>query len=334
MPNVKALVLLSGGMDSMLAARVLMDLGIAVSGVCFISNFFNADKARTAAKNLGIELKVVDLRDEILALVKNPPSGYGKNLNPCVDCHALMIKTAGKIAKSEGFDFVATGEVLGQRPFSQNRNSLDKVRMLSGVEILRPLSAKLLDETEAEKSGLVRRGRLLDIEGRTRERQMELAKKYGLKEYPSPAGGCLLTDPGMSERLGKMLDYWPECTTEDAEILKFGRVFWLEEKGGGEVLVIIGRHAEDNAALEKLRQKGDYFLELIDINGPVALLRGLSEIETADLKIAVPEKLAMGELKLGEKKSGEEILKIAALLTGYYAVKARGKEVGVKIVRI
>ena len=191
MSKIKALVLFSGGLDSILAVKMLQAQKIAVTAVCFESNFYDAKKAEEEAKKLDIDLKVVDIQKEMLALVKNPFSGYGKNLNPCIDCHSLMIKKAGAIAKSDGFDFVATGEVLGQRPFSQNKQALEKVKDLSGVEVLRPLSAKLLNETEIEKNKILIRGLLGRIQGRTREGQIELARKYKLKDYPLPAGGCL-----------------------------------------------------------------------------------------------------------------------------------------------
>ena len=246
--KTKAIVLMSGGLDSMLAAKLLLAQGIEVTGVCFESNFYGCARAKKAAEQIGIELKVVDISKEMLELVKNPPSGYGKHLNPCLDCHALMARMAGGLTSPQssslnefgtgssqgegavGYDVIATGEVLGQRPFSQTRPSLQRVEKLAGREILRPLSAKLLPETEAEKNGLVNRGKLLDIRGRNRERQMELAKKFKIKEYPNPAGGCLLTDEIFCERLMKMLDYWPECTPCDVELLRWGRVLWLRTR--------------------------------------------------------------------------------------------------------
>ncbi len=322
----------------MLAAKLLAEQGISVEGVCFISNFFNAEKAIRAADILGIELKVVDISEEELALVKNPPSGHGKRLNPCIDCHALMVSKAAGIADKNGFAIVATGEVLGQRPFSQNKDALARVSELAGTEILRPLSAKLLPETSYEREGLVRRGQLLDIRGRSRERQMELAAKFGLKGYSSPAGGCLLTDPEFSVRLSKMIEAWPDSGRDDAELLKYGRIFWLKEKiaknTAREILLVIGRHKQDNANLEKLARKGDIMVELKEETGPTSLIRGL---ETGDagpvLETDIPGKIMMSKPKLNEPKTAAEIIDIAALLTGFYAVKARGKrvKVGVKI---
>ncbi|MDP3043195.1 MAG: tRNA 4-thiouridine(8) synthase ThiI [bacterium] len=360
MKTIKALVLFSGGLDSMLAVKILQKQNIEVGGACFKSNFFGCEKAREPAEFLGIKLFEIDISEEILELVKNPPSGYGKHLNPCVDCHALMVKKASEFLQKGStaprsamrgdygagiYDFIATGEVLGQRPFSQNKDALKRVEKLAGVEILRPLSAKLLPETEIEKQGLVVRGKLLDIQGRTRERQMELAEKYNLKYYSAPAGGCLLTDPEFSQRLLVMLDNWPECDANDVELLKYGRVFWFKTRmdtnkkrippGGTNhewVLAVVGRNKEDNENLEKLAKKGDVMLELEEIMGPLTLVRNYKLQITNDFEIEIPEKLKMSELKMGEEKSEEEILQIAALLTGYYATKARGQKVKIKII--
>lgn len=335
MKKVKALVLFSGGLDSMLAVKILQDQGIEVEGVCFESNFFNAAKARKLAQEINIRLKIKDISRNMLELVKNPPSGYGKHLNPCLDCHSLMIREAGKIKAREKYDFIATGEVLGQRPFSQNRQALERVSKLSGTEVLRPLSAKLLPETSYEKKEIVRRGRLYRIQGRRREEQMELARKYNVEKYSSPAGGCLLTDPDFSERLIKLLDNWPDCSTNDAALLKRGRVFWLKDKKQEKILIIIGRHQEDNEELEKLARGNDIMLELKEINGPISIIRGANftaaDSQSFSLKIDVPKKLKLSELKLGQAKERQEILNISALLTGYYATKARGRNVELRI---
>ena len=338
MPQTKALVLFSGGLDSILAVKMLQAQKIAITAICFTSNFYNAEKAKENAEKLDIDLKVVDIQEEMLNLVKNPFSGYGKNLNPCIDCHSLMIKKAGKVAKDEGFDFVATGEVLGQRPFSQNKKALEKVKDLSGVEVLRPLSAKLLDETEIEKNKILTRGLLGRIQGRTREAQIELARKYKLKDYPLPAGGCLLTDPNFSERLGKMLEYWPKCECGDVELLKYGRAFWLNylssKKENNKILIIVGRHKDDNEALKRLAKKGDFMVELKDINGPVTLMRlkGNSGNQNfQNLKINIPDKLNLVKINLNFRGDLNSIIKIAGKLTGIYAVKARGRELDIII---
>ena len=341
MPKTKALVLFSGGLDSILAVKMLQAQKIAVTAVCFTSNFYDAKKAKEEAKKLDIDLKAIDIQKEMLALVKNPFSGYGKNLNPCIDCHSLMIKKAGEVAKKQGFDFVATGEVLGQRPFSQNKQALEKVQDLSGVEVLRPLSAKLLDETEIEKNRILIRGLLGRIQGRTRETQIELARKYKLKDYPLPAGGCLLTDSGFSERLGKMLEYWTECECKDVALLKYGRVFWVnylsDKKEKKKILIIVGRNKDDNEALKRLAKQGDFMVELKDINGPITLIRlkeNLEEFDFQDLKISIPNKLNLAKINLDICNNLNNIIKIAGKLAGIYATKARGREVDIIIKKI
>ncbi len=334
MQKNKALVLLSGGLDSMLAIKILEAQGALVEGLCFESNFYNCDKAREASEILNIKLHTIDISKEMLELVKNPPHGYGKNMNPCIDCHGRMFKRAGEFARENNFNFIASGEVLGQRPFSQNKGSLGEVRKISGFEVLRPLSAKLLDETEIEKKGLIKRHKLLDIKGRARDRQMSLAKKYKINKYPSPAGGCLLTDPDFSERLMKMLDYWSECNINDVELLKNGRIFWLKTTKE-KILLVVGRHEEDNNNLEKLAKKNDVVIKLVDnVPGPVTILRIRnhgSEIRNKDIELDIPKELKKSELKMGEVKNIDEILDIASLLTGWYATKTRGIKVSIKL---
>lgn len=336
MKKVKALVLFSGGLDSILAAKILQAQGIEVVGLCFSSNFYNAQKAIESAENLGIKLIIEDISVDMLELVKNPPHGYGRNMNPCIDCHAMMIQKAGETARAKSFDFIATGEVLGQRPFSQNREALGKVQELAGTEILRPLCAKLLPETEIEKSGLVIRGKLKDIQGRTRERQFELAKKYKIESFPSPSGGCLLTDPGFSERLIAILDKWSDVHKNDIELLKYGRIFWLKRKNNNFVLLVIGRNHEDNENLKKLAKRGDIMVELKEENGPTSIIRSRDEIDFSDqeLELFIKNDLKKSSLGLNQEKSDDEIINISAALTGHYAVKARSKKEIFKIIKI
>ncbi|MDO8667727.1 MAG: 7-cyano-7-deazaguanine synthase [bacterium] len=334
---VKALVLLSGGLDSMLAAKILMEQGIEVTGLSFKSNFFGTTKAKKVAEQLGIKLIEVDFSAEHFIMVKNPKHGYGKNMNPCIDCHAMMLKKAKEIMDREGFDFVATGEVLGERPMSQNAEALKTVEKESGLagRLIRPLSAKLLAESGLEKSGKVIREKLLDISGRSRKPQLALVKKYGIKEYSSPGGGCLLTDPVFSEKLKKMFEYWPESDGLDAQLIKYGRMFWLKDQVGEYVLLVIGREKEDNEQLEKIAKPGDVLIKIDPlVAGPTSIIR----IKNYELRIKneiretdVPEGLKLREFKLDEKKSEKEILEIATILTGYYATKSRGKKVKLEI---
>lgn len=332
--RTKAIVLFSGGLDSLIAIKILEHQGIEVTGFCFTSNFFNSANAEKSAKENNVSLRLVDISADILELVKNPPSGYGKNLNPCIDCHSLMIRKAGEIMKSEGYDFIATGEVLGQRPFSQNKIALDRVRKLGEAEILRPLSAKLLKETEIEKRGLVKRNLLLSISGRIREKQIELAENMNLI-YPSPGGGCLLTDPSFCERMMKMLEYWPDCQPEDVELLKNGRVFWLNCQGR-RVFSVVGRDESENNSLEKLAKKGDFMIELKDKNGPSTLIRGIriNSFAGGESRTDIPSNINKILLDIGRNYSFEEIIEIESKLTGYHAPKLRGEKVAINIRRI
>jgi tRNA-uridine 2-sulfurtransferase len=349
----KALVLLSGGLDSLLAAKVLMEQSIEVTGVSFKSYFFDTAKAVKAAEQLGIKLIEVDFSEEHLAMVKNPKHGYGKNMNPCIDCHALMLKKAREMLdhppslptrgnehlyQGGKYDFVATGEVLGERPMSQNAQALQTVEKESGLtgRLIRPLSAKLLKESDAEKAGLVIRRKLLAISGRSRKPQLALVEKYGIKEYSSPDGGCLLTDSAFSEKLMKLLEYWPDSLGVDIALLRNGRIFWLKNKTGRNILLAVGRDKKNNEALEALARPGDVLIKFAEAAGPTSLVRitnyphpGTSELRiTKEMQeIEVPRELKMGELRLGESKSDAEILETALILTGYYAVKARGKQV-------
>jgi len=269
--KTKGLALLSGGLDSILAIKILQEQGIEVTGLCFVSYFFNSAAAEKAAKKLKIKLKIIDFSEEHLEVVKKPRHGHGKAINPCIDCHLLMIKKAGEIMKKEKFDFVATGEVLGERPMSQNKQALELIERESGLKgyLLRPLSAKLFKPTILEEKGLIKREQLLDISGRSRKRQMALAEEYGIRDYPTPAGGCLLTDLQFGDRLKEMLSHWPKAKGSDVKLLRFGRHFWIEEN-----LIVVGRNKGDNNRIKELAQKGDVLIEPKEFPGPTILIRG------------------------------------------------------------
>ncbi len=321
---ITALVVFSGGLDSILAVKTLQEQNIKIIALSFESNFYDAKIAKKSAGQLRINLKIVNIQDKVLELTKNPPNGYGKNMNPCIDCHGLMFRIAGEMMQKENFDILATGEVLGQRPFSQNKDALKKVQILAGVDILRPLSAKLLDETVYEKNHLVDRIKLYSVKGRSRNMQTELAKKYSIDFFPSPAGGCLLTDPSFGSRLRIMFDNWPDCRGGDIELLKNGRVMWLDNINSKKIIAIIGRNKKDNEELEKLAQTGDIVLQLKEINGPITLIRGLDLNIFKNIKVSIPEKYSL--IDQGASFD-EQIIKQLSIITGYYAVKARGKEV-------
>lgn len=326
----KVLVLFSGGLDSLLAVKILERQNVEVEGTCFTSNFFDCKKAEKAAKANGIKLRRKDISAEMVELVKNPERGFGKNMNPCIDCHALMIKLGGEIAKQEGFDFVATGEVLGQRPFSQNKQALREVQKKSGVEVLRPLSAKLLEKTSMEKQGLVNREDLLDIHGRSREKQNNLIREFGIKEYESPGGGCLLTDPDFSTRLTKALQMVPKLKGKDIELLKKGRIywFWLQKES---FLLVVGRNREENEEIIKQAKKGDLLIYPEDLKGPVSLLRNFGTsadlVNSTNGKLNLRIPLKKEDLHLREEYSKpEKLIRLIAELTGWYTPSKRGKQ--------
>lgn len=310
--ETKSLILLSGGLDSILAVKILTKQGMEVVGLTFKSYFFDSFAAEKAAKQLGIKLKIIDFSKEHLKIVKSPNYGYGKAMNPCIDCHALMLKIAKKIMKKEKFDFVATGEVLGERPMSQNRAALDiieKESSLSGY-LLRPLSAKLLKKTIPEKKGLVNREKLLNISGRSRKRQIELAGKWGIKEYPTPAGGCLLTYLEFGEKLKKLLKKYPKAKDSDVVLLKYGRHIWFHN-----AKIIVGRNEKENKEIKKLANppksprefrragKRDFLIEMKNYPGPLTLIRNY-----------------------GKGKISSEAIRKAENLTQYYSTKARNKK--------
>jgi tRNA-specific 2-thiouridylase len=271
----RALGLFSGGLDSMLAAAVLRDQGIEVTGVTFITPFFGPERARESAAHLDILLIEQDITEIYYPLLVAPPHGFGSRHNPCIDCHILMLREAGALMESRGFDFLFTGEVLGQRPMSQHRGSLILVARESGYQelIVRPLSAKLLAPTRPELLGWVDRERLLDISGRGRKRQMELAAHFGITKYPSPAGGCLLTDPGYASRLKELLSRTDKPSRRDLELLKWGRHFRLP--GGAKV--VVGRTHKENEAISRLLVSPDLVLRVQGYPGPLVLVSGASD---------------------------------------------------------
>jgi tRNA U34 2-thiouridine synthase MnmA/TrmU len=271
----------------MLAVKLLQDQGIEMTGIAFETPFFGSESAKKAAIQLGIPLRVVDIGASHLKMLRSPRYGYGRHMNPCIDCHALMIRTAGQIMEAEGFDFLCTGEVLGQRPMSQRRDALVSVDKLSGYGgyILRPLSAGLLPVTIPEREGKVDRQRLPRISGRSRKQQMALAVRYGIHDYPSPAGGCLLTNPGFAARLRDLFGAQESVDRRDVELLKYGRHLRLPQ---GSRLVV-GRIHADNVRLRELARPEDIIMKVNEVPGPTALLPGrasLAEVEAAAAVVA------------------------------------------------
>jgi len=269
---MKALSLLSGGLDSILAAKVVMEQNIEVIGICFVTPFFGPENARLAARTLGIKHIEHDFTEEYFEMMKNPRYGFGGNMNPCIDCHGLMLKTAHSLLEKYDAFFLITGEVLGERPMSQTRGGLNAVLKLSADRdlVLRPLSAKLLEPTKPEREGWVDRERLYDFSGRGRKRQEELAKKFGIKEYPQPAGGCLLTEERYSQRLKELISH-EGLNRRDAELLNIGRHFRLDAK----TKLMVGRNRSENQRLLELAAESDTVIRPAEnIKGPVGIIRG------------------------------------------------------------
>ncbi|MCX6840832.1 MAG: tRNA 4-thiouridine(8) synthase ThiI [candidate division WOR-3 bacterium] len=364
-----AVALLSGGLDSTLAAKVILEQGITVVGINFAGAycprpFAGKSNAEKAAEMLGIKLVTLPIDAEFVAMVKRPKHGRGKNMNPCIDCHTLMIRKAWefgqraecrmqsaecKVQNAElepggewKADFIITGEVLGQRPMSQNRNALNMVAKDSGVgdRLLRPLSAKLLEPTAVEVGpgfqhkdtktqrgpdsnpsclsglvvnpesprSLVDRERLLDIEGRQRTRQMALAERYGIKDYPMPAGGCLLTEKVYSKRLAEAFDHG-EDSLEIVELLSLGRHFRLPSGAR----LVVGRDGAENDELLRREPTGAVVIDAGDLPGPVGLVISDSRLQIADCRLQ------------------DEELRLAARVCARYSDKRKEQTVKVKV---
>ncbi|MEM2130699.1 MAG: hypothetical protein QXI71_04110 [Candidatus Bathyarchaeia archaeon] len=284
----KALILISGGLDSMVAARLLLEQNIDVEALHFRTPFYeqNEEFVEKFCRDMGINLYKIALKKEYLKIVLAPKHGYGNEMNPCIDCRILELKKAKRIAEKIGADFIVTGEVLGERPFSQRKDMMLHIEKEAGLEgkVLRPLSAKLLPETEAEKKGYVSRQRLYAIKGRRRTPQMMLAKELGITEYPNPAGGCLLTEPRFADRLKEHIKNEKNLTMLDVELLKIGRHFRI-----GKTKVIVGRNEKENNKLSFLCRQNMNFsmLEVSEYMGPTTVIVGKPDIETIQKAAAI-----------------------------------------------
>ncbi len=274
------MVLFSGGLDSILACKVLQEQGIEVIALKFITPFFSHDLKKKEKRQsyvegtrerYGINLRVIDISGEYVKMLLDPPHGYGRYLNPCIDCKILMVKKARGLLSDLGASFIATGEVLGQRPMSQRRDTLRIIERDSGTEgiLLRPLSAGFLRETEPEIKGMVDRKRLPRITGRSRRIQIELSRRYGIRDYPAPAGGCVLTDPIMSQRFKRLFKEFPHFTTDDCILVQRGRQFILPGKGW----LVVGRNKSENLAIQEGVKERDLVLRPLDVPGPYSILR-------------------------------------------------------------
>ena len=282
---MKAIALISGGLDSTLAAKVVADLGVGVTGVFFRTPFCAREKrteeallalANDLSRQAGIALRVESLAEEFLEkVVLHPRHGYGSNVNACIDCRILMLQKAREMMRAEGASFLVTGEVVAQRAMSQHRRTMMMIEREAGVEglVLRPLSAKLLEKTVPEKNGWIDGSRLYGFNGRSRKPQIDLAVMLGIIDFPNAAGGCLLTDPRFADRMKDLMAHG-SLDMDNVELLKQGRHFRLS----GRAKLVVGRDARENAVLEALARPGDTVITPpADIGGPTCLLRGEPE---------------------------------------------------------
>jgi len=339
----KAIALYSGGLDSTLSVLVMKRLGVEVTTVQFDTDFGCSVSRRSGGKptsqapeSLGFAVETHYIGDKFIELVKNPKFGHGKNMNPCVDCRILMLKEAKEFMEMTGAEFIVTGEVLGQRPMSQRRDSLNIIDREAGLKglVLRPLSAKLLKPTMPEEEGLVNRDMLYGFGGRSRKPQMALAEEFGLTEYPAPAGGCLLTEPNYAYRLRELFDHHPDSSPLDLQLLRIGRHFRISP----ECKVIVGRDKAENEALLRLADDNSPLMRVLGHGSPMTLLSGRTDeeailiaaalcarysdgrrLDKVDVKVisGVAEGLTLrvspatdfivGELKIEKKASGESL---------------------------
>ncbi len=278
--KIKALALISGGLDSLLAAKLIKKQGVEVIGLHFKIPFCKIDIKRSFP-DIGIRVIEVNLGKEFLEVIKNPHHGFGSNMNPCIDCKILMFSKAKEMLSELGASFVITGEVLGQRPMSQNKQALKLIKQKSGLDdlLLRPLSAKFFPESVAERQGWVKRDKLLDFNGRRRNPQKKLAQELGIVKYAQSAGGCLLTDPCFSKRLKELFAH-KELDLDNLELLKIGRHFRLSKN----TRFVVGRNELENNRLMQLAKPGDYlFHAQNDLAGPFSLSRGLTDLKLIEL---------------------------------------------------
>jgi tRNA-specific 2-thiouridylase len=269
----KALALFSGGLDSLLSVLWMRKLGVEVIPIFFRTPFFTEERPLETAKANGIEITVIDFSIEHLEMLRHPQYGFGKNFNPCIDCHGLMFHTAGNLLEKYNADFLISGEVLSQRPMSQRRDAMNSVGKLSGYKdlLIRPLCQRLLDDTKPIREGWINKEDLLAFNGRSRKPQMELAKELGVVTFPHPAGGCRLTDKNYSLRLQDLITY-NQLELDYINLLRYGRHFRLTES----TKLIVGRDEADNDGMTAL-DLGDIYLMDEENPGPIGIIQGIDQ---------------------------------------------------------
>jgi hypothetical protein len=295
----RAIALYSGGLDSILAIKSILEQDIEVIGVYFRTPFLKKKPDHYGEQFLNVTLLIEDMSKDFQEILLNPKHGFGKNKNPCIDCRIMMFKKAGALMVREKASFIISGEVLGQRPMTQNKKSLLLISEESGYGpvILRPLSALLLPETEPERRLIVERSRLMAIQGRSRKKQIALARQWGIQDYPSPAGGCKLTEPGFANRIKDLLTK-KKYVSNDIELLKVGRHFNIHEY----IKLVVGRNEKENKIIISLANPGDYLISSYTHKGPVSLFRCYDSL-------------------VNRREGIEEILDLACRITARYCDK-------------
>ncbi|MDR2548847.1 MAG: thiamine biosynthesis protein [Desulfobulbus sp.] len=309
-----ALGLFSGGLDSILACRTVADQGVRVVALKFVTPFFDHDLLAqqreygdAMRRKYGLEVEVVDISAGYLRLLDNPAHGFGKHFNPCIDCKILMLTKARELMSAHGAAFLLTGEVLGQRPMSQRRDTLRVIERDSGCAglLLRPLCAKLMPPTRAELDGLVDRERLHGFSGRGRKEQKQLAARLGIADYPTPAGGCMLTDPNLAARIKHfyqgLFSFGEERAVDDIRLLTVGRQFKLDD----DTWLILGRSERENDRLLTMRGPDDWLLRMATRPGPLGLLRhARSKLAGTDREEEILRRAAGLVVRYGRKEEG------------------------------
>lgn len=310
---MKALALFSGGLDSALAIKLVQDQGIEVIALNFVSQFCTCTGEGCSivhlAKQLGVEIKLMTKGEDYLELIRNPKHGYGKNINPCIDCKIYILKRAKQYAEEIGAKFIFTGDVVGQRPMSQHYKTLMLIEEEAGLKgkVLRPLCAHLLPPTEAEQKGWIDREKLLKFHGRRRTPQLDLAKKYTLDGFMCGGSGCRLTDKEFAVKLRDLFDNTDQVTKEDIKLLCLGRHFRYKKDK-----IIVGRNELDNKALLRLRKKEDFMFEAKDIMGPTTLLQGEKTQQAIELAAQLTARYSDSKddsvtIKYGKENFNKEI---------------------------
>ena len=316
----KAILLLSGGLDSTLAGKLLLDMGVQVEAINFVSPFcqctpksMGCSAAKNAAEQLGINVRVFPCDEEYLEIIKRPKFGRGRGVNACLDCRIHMFSRTRSYMVEQGADFIATGEVLGERPMSQRRQAMEIIERESGLDglIVRPLCAKLMPPSIPEQKGIIDRESLKDIQGRRRQPQIELASDLGIEDYPCPAGGCLLTDSEFSARFRDLMEHKPDFKMSHARLLRSGRHFRLPS--GAKV--IVGRNESENGVIERAIGKDDALLFPQITPGPSVLCQESSSADDISLAAGLLATYTKGEasvdveVKYGQNKEDTQVLK-------------------------